>query len=87
MADYSVQLVSELKAVDGTCVIRLATSTAGQYVTITVKDGETISTTDPITAVALTSVSVGALLPIAKPTKPTYDVDKLTKAPLPQVKT
>lgn len=89
MASYTVSIDPTAKAADGSCVVRLATSEPGKYITVTIKDGETIKTADPVTAAALESLSVASsptkiVTKLASDvSKPTHDTATAVKEPIP----
>ena len=87
MSSYTVAIDAAAKQPDGSCEIRLATSTPGKYVTFTVKDGETITTKDPVTALALQGLALQmskVVTALAQdPAKPTHDADTKPKTDLP----
>lgn len=87
MASFTVTIDASNKAGDGSCTIRLATGVPGKYVTLVIKDGETITTDDAETAKALGSITGGqkAVTPLAQtPAKATHEPDKLPKQDIPK---
>lgn len=76
------------KQPDGTCTLRVRTtakSTKGEplYVTMILRDGETVVSDDPDVIAAMSGLSKVVTALAVKPASPTHDVDTKPKEPLP----
>lgn len=82
----------KVKQPDGTCTLRVRTVAKGTkgeplYVTVVLRDGETVVSDDPDVIAAMGGLLLGAgkvanALAV-KPVSPTHDVDTKQKEPLP----
>ena len=94
MAQWTVTLDPRVKRADGTCEVRVLTGAVDGrgrplYVTMVLRDGETVRTDDAVTAAALDSLRTateGKVLSalVTRPPAPTHDVDVKTREPLPE---
>lgn len=92
MAQWTIAMDPALKQPDGTCTLRVRTIAKGAkgeplYVTMVLRDGETVFSDDPDVIAAMSGLVLGsgkvANTIAVKPSSPTHDVDTGTKEPLP----
>jgi hypothetical protein len=94
MAQWTVAMDASVRRGDGTCEVRVRTSRVdgrGQplYVTMVVRDGDTIRSDDPLVTAAFDGMRAAGNAKVVstlavRPPAPTYDVDARTAEPLPE---
>jgi hypothetical protein len=95
MAQWTVAMDARVRQPDGTCVVRVRTRRSDAqgnplYVTVTLRDGDTLRTDDATMAAILDALTVTlpvagkVLAPLAvRPSSPTHDLDTKQADPLP----